>query len=662
MDVNRFLARTLVAALLASAISVSAHAATRRVDATAGSDTGSCGSEVSPCASIQRAVNLSASGDVILVAAGTYTYGASLDPCSGETGVVCIMGKHLTLIGGYATGNWIARDPAANPTVIDGEDFQRGLLVQRASPTSPTASLVLDGFRIVNGRAAGSQQAAEDRRGGGLKAGLLTSLTLRDVVFEGNVAAGANTVVNDGGNGAGGGASVSSTASLPRIEAVFERVEFVDNQAIGATGPERGGHALGGGLFMDHTNLQATDVVFSGNSATAGSSTGDGVHGELTADALGGGMAILSDADVEITRFSAFDNVATGGGSNDRGGVGGGGGFYAEHSVVELRDGELHDNSTTGGAAPRGGFASGGGVTAFASTLVLERVVLLGNHATGGSGATTLGSVGGGGAYLNRSGEPGVTVTVRNSLVAENRIDLGTGGGASVGGGGAGLFLLGNVATIEHTTFARNVLGHDTLGGQAFSVVPHPNGDPSSATVRWSIVAEHTSLTNKAAVKVQPNGSASFTGGLFAGNENDTDDGEPGSGSYSGLASVLTEASAGFSSPGAPNHDYHLLGSSPAIDEATGSTVARDLERAFRTAPRDLGAYEHCSALVDDLVLSGESVSGVRNEIACYTIAADSYVVEASGDVLFHAGSVVVLGDGFEIEDGGRFEVVVEIP
>ena len=251
----------------------------------------------------------------------------------------------------------------------------------------------------------------------------------------------------------------------------------------------------------------------------------------------------------------------------------------------------------------------------------MDRVALIANHATGGDGPAKKGSVGGGGAYVNSNGIAGTSITLRNSIVSDNRIDLGTGGGL-VGGGGAGIFLLGSHGAIVHSTFAENVLGSDPLGGQAFSVVPHPKGTPSSADVEYSIVADHTSLNNVAAVKVQSGCSATFTGGLFAGNDLDTNSASMTSGDFSGLETVLTASSAGFASPGPPSYDYHLLGASIAIDQAMGSTIELDVDNTVRASPRDLGADEYCSAAMDDLVLSGDVVATTRQEVACNTITA----------------------------------------
>ena len=70
------------------------------VDGATGLDVGICTSELSPCGSIQYAVNRAVSGDVILVAAGSYTYDVGIDPCpSDHTAVVCIENMSLTIRG-----------------------------------------------------------------------------------------------------------------------------------------------------------------------------------------------------------------------------------------------------------------------------------------------------------------------------------------------------------------------------------------------------------------------------------------------------------------------------------------------------------------------------------------------------------------------------------
>jgi len=125
---------------------------------------------------------------------------------------------------------------------------------------------------------------------------------------------------------------------------------------------------------------------------------------------------------------------------------------------------------------------------------------------------------------------------------------------------------------------------------------------------------------------------------------------------------VMTAGSAGFVSPGSPNYDYHLLSSSNAVDQAGASTTELDVDRTFRTAPRDLGADEYCAATAEDLVLTGDVVNNTRTEEACKTITASSYSVQSSGDVLLHAGRTVILGNGFGVASGGILRIEIGVP
>src|SRR5215211_4093479 len=152
-------ALTFVVFLIGDANSASARASfqagTTRYIASSGSDASNCGSPSSPCRTIQYAVNQSVSGDRILVAQGTYVYNASVDPCSFllTPAVICVLDKRLTILGGYSTSNWSAANPAANPTVVDGQNARRGAVV--IGFNTATTHLNMEGFIIQNGRAQG---------------------------------------------------------------------------------------------------------------------------------------------------------------------------------------------------------------------------------------------------------------------------------------------------------------------------------------------------------------------------------------------------------------------------------------------------------------------------------------------------------------------------
>jgi hypothetical protein len=57
---------------------------------------------------------------------------------------------------------------------------------------------------------------------------------------------------------------------------------------------------------------------------------------------------------------------------------------------------------------------------------------------------------------------------------------------------------------------------------------------------------------------------------------------------------IVTAADAGFVSPGNPDNDYHLVSTSAARDQATGSTLTVDLDGEARPGGPvpDLGADE----------------------------------------------------------------------
>ncbi|MCA9929684.1 MAG: DUF1565 domain-containing protein, partial [Anaerolineales bacterium] len=125
---------TVVSQLYAPLSKAQPAATTFRV-ATTGTDSKSCGPVSDPCRTIQKAVNNAGSGDTILVAAGTYNYsGSSTCLDSVNTAVVCVLSKHLTILGGYTTSNWSVADPTANVTIIDGGNAHRG--VQLHGPTA----------------------------------------------------------------------------------------------------------------------------------------------------------------------------------------------------------------------------------------------------------------------------------------------------------------------------------------------------------------------------------------------------------------------------------------------------------------------------------------------------------------------------------------------
>ena len=589
-------AAILIFFLFGVTTSVEALATTRYVAST-GVDSGNCSSSASPCRTIQYAANQSASGDMILVAQGTYTYNAGADTqCSflQTKAVVCIVDKRLTILGGYSTSNWSIANPSVNLTVIDGLNSHRGVAVIGFNTT--TTYLDMEGFTIQNGRAQGPTYLnpyLPGGMGGGMWAAK-ASVTLKDMIYKNNQAIGANTASGAGGSADGSGLRIESSPA--GASSLLQRVTFDGNQSFGGVGPERGGFAFGA-LYVFGSVVTVEDATFTNNLAQAGSSTGSGTSGGLQADALGGAIGLGQSAAV-LNRIVVTNNQAIGGNAVTTGGGAFGGGIYSEDSFsVSISDSYISNNMSRGGNAVTGGFGAGGGVLIFNSPVTIERVKLIANSAIGGNttGGGNAGPGGGGGLYLWKSKSVNANASITNAIITDNYVTMGT-GLTSLGGGGGGIQVQGVTATISHTTIARNRLGPALISGQGLLVLASPLVSSSTANVNHSIISNHTEGgAGAVAVLVQSGNTVNFNRGLFAGNTRNTNAGDSTAGTINGLSSMLLETSAGFIAPGSPNYNYHLRLDSAAKDQATGSAIAVDFDGQIRpyNSVSDLGAFEY---------------------------------------------------------------------
>jgi hypothetical protein len=83
---------------------------------------------------------------------------------------------------------------------------------------------------------------------------------------------------------------------------------------------------------------------------------------------------------------------------------------------------------------------------------------------------------------------------------------------------------------------------------------------------------------------------------MFYGNTNNTNsNGKPvAPGTINATNLLLAKTPIGYVSPGAPNYNYHLKSSSPAIDQALGSISSTDMDSQPRPHgfASDVGADE----------------------------------------------------------------------
>ena len=618
-----FLTAATIAAMLPAGLAAQPGTGTLRVDVATGTDSGSCGGPTTPCDSIQQAVELATDFDTILVAEGTYTYNGSVfcENAISQSAVVCVLNKQLSILGGYSTGNWGSADHENNVTTIDGGNQRKAVLVQTTSAAAPPASLRIEGFTITRGRAQGGNNGDSTVTfafGGGMDSAD-ASVEVRDVLFTDNQSlAGDNTSgqfgSGFGGSGSGGALAIRDNPNTSlEVTGTLERVTFRNNLAEGGTGPNTGGLALGGALFIYESTVTGDTLVFENNTARAGDSSGCGQQNcnpdsGLRADALGGAVAFealgsRTTPDFSVTTLTnviATGNTALGGDANAKGGGGFGGAFFAERATVTLRDADVRNNEALGGAASAGGIGAGGGFMSTRATVTLDRVQLLLNDATGGAGPTTKGSGGGGGGYFSKP-DGNTTVTITNSIIADNVATLGNGGG-NTGGGGGGLFFLGSRGFVSHTTVARNRAPSMAQQGIGIVLVDFNGTGGANVDFDHSIIADHTDWDGGAAAHIQDDSTITFDTGLFAGNVRDTNFGgvPAAAGVIAGIGSMLSAGSAGFVSPGSPNYDYHLDVGSAAIDEAIGSNETTDIDGDTRIGTRDIGADELGNSLHSD--------------------------------------------------------------
>jgi hypothetical protein len=224
-----------------------------------------------------------------------------------------------------------------------------------------------------------------------------------------------------------------------------------------------------------------------------------------------------------------------------------------------------------------------------ASDVALERVSMTDNFILGGSGSVQRGAGGGGGAFFeDKDGSKSVSIV--NCIVAGNSVHLGGGGGSIAGGGGGGIFFLGAQADVTHTTIAGNWIEMTPLQGRGIALVTRLGTTGSNVDFSYGIIADHSSSGGDAGIRVKPGSALNLDVGLFANNGTDyiaTD------ATITGTGSMLSETNVDFVSPGAPDYDYHLQDTSPAIGEALGTTTVFDIDGGDRDSAPDLGADEY---------------------------------------------------------------------
>jgi len=180
-------------------------------------------SQSNPC-NLTTAVFLASDNQEVYVAGGTYT--RAVDP-------VLSIDKDVRLTGGWdgAAVGPVSVDPAANPTVLDGEE------VRRVIEVTDSATPVIQGVTVTHGY--------HSVRGGGLAIFDSPLVQVRDSAFQANSA------------GSYGGALSAQQATLE-----VDGCRFQGNSAV------NGGGAV---ILSSGVNATVTHSTFTGNTAVYGS-------------------------------------------------------------------------------------------------------------------------------------------------------------------------------------------------------------------------------------------------------------------------------------------------------------------------------------------------------------------------------------------------------
>lgn len=242
---------------------------------------------------------------------------------------------------------------------------------------------------------------------------------------------------------------------------------------------DNGAAAVGGGVFVANGgSLRAFNCVFMGNSAmggaggngTSGSSGGAAGPGGRGGNGGSGGGGAIGNLGTLTVRGTTFTNNSAAGGAGGNGGDGG------------TASGSPGGQGGTGGS---GGVGSGGAIQT-ANTLTVTNATFAANRVVGGAGgnggaggAGTAPGIGGGGGNgasgqggaISHSGAGMLTATnvtiARNSAAgAAGGMGNGTGDGAGgVGIGGGIRNGLGISVTLKNALLAANIAGDGNCGG-----------------------------------------------------------------------------------------------------------------------------------------------------------------------------------------------------
>lgn len=591
--------------------------------------------------SIQDAVDAASEGNVIKVAAGTYS---DINNYGGLAQVVYIT-KTITIRGGYAAPAFTEpSNPEANPTTLDAQG--QGRVIYITGVISPT----LEGLRITGGlssrigpyttgggiyvsRAMATIRNNQifsnttDSAGGGLYLVDDTSL-VQDNIIQGNVAKmtgwskGGGISLNqsratvDGNTirdnissqtGEGNGGGICSSGS----NAVISNNIIRDNIAGTAFNSAGGGVCFFGGSdqLISNTiqgNIASTESSgFGGGLYTSGSKaliSGNSFVGNIAsiaADGSGGGLMLSENSPATVTENIIRDNIGS------TASYAYGGGVRVWGSAAVLRDNQIYNNVAS---VVSSGY--GGGISIVNSSASLTGNTIISNTTS----AVSLGY--GGGLGLNSStatvdantiisntayGGGGVYLSSSNASISANLVEKNT--GKRLGGGlyinglspklvnnvvidnsladaeglGSGIYVVTASPHLVHTTIARN-RGGDGSGLHVTGFEWQGTYYPSTGWFTNTLLIDHA-----VGITVSISNTITLNTTLWHANAQNL----AGAGTINHVNDLVGDPALGLDG-------YHLTSRSAAIDTAVDAGVTTDIDGDPRPLKDsyDIGADE----------------------------------------------------------------------
>ena len=246
-------------------------------------------------ANIQAGLNAAASGDVVLVASGTYVENLTWPSVQGIT-LLSVSGPSNTIIDG-GSANRVITFPTGqnftNTTIIEGFTVQNGLLTASTSHGAgiyaKDCSAILRNLIIKDNTITGAGWAF----GGGVYAENSPTLLVENCTFE-------NNEVNSTDWSYGAGIYYESST-----DASISNCTFTGNRGIGSGGSAR---AYGGAIYSDGCDLNIEDVLITDTYMNTDKYINGG------ALFMNGGTCTLNNVQIERTITTANSGRVYGGG------------------------------------------------------------------------------------------------------------------------------------------------------------------------------------------------------------------------------------------------------------------------------------------------------------------------------------------------------------